>query len=90
MTDYEIEKLTYYVSLELKHIRKRKKILQDDIAFELNVTPQYIGRIENGYKKKLSLYMFIKIADYYGIPFNKVVENAQARMELDNNTFENN
>lgn len=89
MTDYEIEKLTYYVSLELKHIRKEKKILQEEIAFELDVTPQYIGKIENGHKKKLSLFMFIKIADYYEISFNKVIENAQARMMLDDNMFNN-
>lgn len=86
-SDIEIDKLLFYIAQEIKHIRKTKKVTQDDLAFSLGVTPQYVGNIENGKEIKLSLKMYLKIAAYFEISFSKVIENAQIRKQLDENMF---
>lgn len=35
----------------LKHIRKRRGLTQNDLAIKINVTPQVISNIERGYTK---------------------------------------
>ncbi|WP_436867937.1 helix-turn-helix domain-containing protein [Mammaliicoccus sciuri] len=87
--DVEVDKLLFYIAQEVKHIRKTKKVTQDDLAFSLGVTPQYVGNIENGRESKLSLKTYLKIAAYFEIPFVNVIENAQIRMKLDENMFNN-
>lgn len=88
MTDDQIFYLCEYVAKELKNIRLKQHKLLEDVAYDLGVSASYVGSIENGKRTKLSLFMYIKYADNLGVPFEKVVANARAKMYLDSDLFE--
>ncbi|MFF0676807.1 helix-turn-helix domain-containing protein [Staphylococcus xylosus] len=83
MNEFEIKQLMKYISYEFKHIRKARRLILEDVAFEIGVTPSYIGNIENGNREKLSLYMYLVLADYYNIPIEEIIINAKSRKEID-------
>ncbi|MEB7435544.1 helix-turn-helix domain-containing protein [Staphylococcus pasteuri] len=81
--DYEAELLCQYIASELKQLRKMRKILVDDVAFDLGMSNSYVSNIENNHKPKLSLYMYIMLANYYDVPFEDIVKNARMKKEID-------
>lgn len=82
MTDNEIMKLLKLLSDEFKIMRKERKLTLEDVAFDLNVSSTYIGKIENGNLKKLSLFMYIKLANYYDIDIKEVIGKAEYKYDI--------
>lgn len=78
--DYEIDKeaeeICKKISLVFKSIRKEQKLLAEDVSFDLDISSSYFSSIENGNEKKLSLNTYVKLAAYYDIPFDYIVEKA--------------
>lgn len=57
----------------LKHIRKRRGLTQNDLAIKINVTPQVISNIERGYTqsgpiiiKQLAVALACSVGDLVG------------------------
>lgn len=90
MNNYDIDKLIVVISEEFKVIRKKRKLTLEDVAHDFNLTPSYIGKIENGKHLKLSLFMYMKLADYYDVEFIDVLENAQSKYKMHEKYYDNN
>lgn len=82
MTDNEIIKLLKLLSDEFKTLRKERKLTLEDVAFDLKVSSTYIGKIENGNLKKLSLFMYIKLANYYDIDIKEIIGKAEYKYDI--------
>ncbi len=50
----------------LRQLRKEKKLRQDDVAEDLNVSRQTISKYERGVRQP-DYFMLMKIADYYHV-----------------------
>jgi transcriptional regulator with XRE-family HTH domain len=85
MSQTEIQRLYTYICLELKHYRINiSKLKQEEVAFDLDMTPGYLSRIENGKISKLSLYHLLRLSDYYNVAFVDIVQSATEKLRLDN------
>ena len=85
MSQTEIQRLYTYICLELKHYRINiSKLKQEEVAFDLGMTPGYWSRIENGKISKLSLYHLLRLSDYYNVAFVDIVQSATEKLRLDN------
>lgn len=82
MNDSDIFKYMKLVAEEFKKIRKERKLTLEDVAFDLGVSSSYIGKIENGDLKKLSFYMYIKLADYYEVNLKDLIDKAEYKYEV--------
>ena len=58
--------------MELRNLRKQKKITQAQIAEYLNLSPVGYGNYETG-KTEPNVETLIKIADFYGVSVDYVV-----------------
>lgn len=58
--------------MELRNLRKQKKITQAQIAEYLNLSPVGYGNYETG-KTEPNIETLIKIADFYGVSVDYVV-----------------
>lgn len=76
--DNEAERLCKKISLVFKSIRKQQKLLAEDVSFDLDISSSYFSSIENGNEKKLSLNTYVKLAAYYKLPLDDIVEKAFA------------
>lgn len=83
MTDQELEKINRCIAKELRSIRKSQGKTQEQVAYDLGLSGSYLGSIELGKRTKISTLMYLKLADYYGIAFSKVVEVAEAKASID-------
>lgn len=88
MSHTDIEKLYIYICLEFKHYRiDIAKIKQEEVAFDLDITPGYLSRMENGKIPKLSLYHLLRLADYYKVDFVDIVQAATEKFKLDKSIY---
>lgn len=55
----------------LKKLRKKKGLRQEDLAVELEVSRQTIGAIENG-RYNPSILLAFKIARYFGVSIEDI------------------
>lgn len=58
MNKNEAKRLQYYICNEMKFIRKKKKLSQEEVAYALNITPSYLSRIENSKFSNTPLFLF--------------------------------
>lgn len=56
----------------LKEIRKKKKLSQLKVAFDLNISREAISYYENG-KRSPSLEMLITFSDYYNVSVDYLI-----------------
>lgn len=82
MNNNDISKLIVLVSEELKKIRKERKLTLEDVGFDLEVSSSYIGKIENGKLNKLSFFMYLKLADYYGVDIKELIGKAEYKYDV--------
>lgn len=87
MEDEKVIKLLKYISFEMQNIRKSTGRTQEDVGFDLGVSPSYIGKLENGKLGKLSMYMYLKLAEYYKADIKEIIERAEYRMEINEKYF---
>lgn len=83
MNKNEAKRLQYYICNEMKFIRKKKKLSQEEVAYALNITPSYLSRIENSKFSNTPLFLFLQIADFYKVPLEKIITVATKKKEID-------
>lgn len=76
-------KLYKYISNELREIRKSKKYNLTDVSSYLGITPSFLSQIERGNREKISLYYYLKLAEYFDVDIKEIIRNAELRMEID-------
>ena len=62
-----------HVSTQLLKLRKKHRYSQQNIAWALYISQSYYHQIESG-KSTLSLYLLIKLANFYGISIQELLE----------------
>ncbi|WP_145461777.1 helix-turn-helix domain-containing protein [Staphylococcus saprophyticus] len=87
MEDERVKKLLKYISREMKNVRNISERTQEDVGFDLGVSPSYIGKLENGKLEKLSMFMYLKLAEYYDVDIKEVIKKAEYRMEIEEKYF---
>lgn len=70
------------LSEEFKVQRKERELTLENVSFDLNVSSSYIGKIENGNIKKLSLFMYIKLANYYDTNIKEILEKIEYKYDI--------
>ena len=56
----------------LKEVRKLRKLNQQKIAFELNISREALSHYENG-KREPSLALLIKMSDYFNVSIHYLI-----------------
>lgn len=66
------------IGAKIVFYRKLKSMIQEKLADEVGITPQYLSRIENGgYTKCVSLSTLMKIAEKLGITMSELMEGVE-------------
>lgn len=68
------------MQINLKAIREKNRISQNDLAEKVGVSAPYICRVEKG-NQALSLSIAIDIADYFDITFDELVGRTRPKWE---------
>lgn len=57
----------------LKNLRRNKKLSQEEVAAEFNITQNAYSKLENGDRQAdMNLSTAAKIADYFDIPLSRI------------------
>lgn len=56
----------------LKIIRKKLKLNQQKVAFDLNISREALSHYENG-KRQPSLQMLVKMSNYFNVSINYLI-----------------
>ncbi|MDE6426174.1 MAG: helix-turn-helix domain-containing protein [Ruminococcus sp.] len=73
------------MQINLKEIRQKNRISQNDLAEKIGVSAPYICRVEKG-NQTLSLSIAINIADYFNISLDELV--GRKRLKGERNEFD--
>lgn len=84
MNNNYVSKLHKYICLELKTQRNRLELSQEEVAYQLKVSPSHFSRIENAKYSRISLFRILQICEYYKIDFEIIIKKAKSNMLLDN------
>lgn len=68
------EKFYRILGEKIKEIRKNKKFTQEELAWKVGVSPNFIGLIERG-KKKPSIETLIKISEVLETPISTLFDD---------------
>lgn len=68
------EKFYKEIGRKIKELRKKKKITQEELAFKIGKSPNFIGLIERG-KKRPSIETLRKIAEVLDVPIKSFFES---------------
>ena len=60
----------------LKIIRKEKKLNQQKVAIDLNISREALSHYENG-KREPSLDMLIKLSDYFNVSIDFLIKGEE-------------
>ena len=60
----------------LKLIRKQKRLSQQKVAIELNISREALSHYENG-RREPSLAMLIKMSDYFGVSIDFLIRGEE-------------
>ncbi|MBO3081001.1 helix-turn-helix transcriptional regulator [Mammaliicoccus sciuri] len=85
----EMEVIFEYIAKELQFQRKNMGIKQKDVSKDLGMSSGNISKIEGGKANKTSFYLFLRLANYYGIGLNNLITIALERYNKDKNKLEN-
>ncbi len=72
------------MQINLKEIREKNRVSQNDLAEKVGVSAPYICRVEKG-NQALSLSIAIDIADYFDISLDELVGR---RIKAERNEFD--
>ena len=62
--------------MRLKELRKRRRITQQRLAIDLNMSQNTVSRYENG-NREAGYAELIKTADYFGVLINYLIERTE-------------
>ena len=62
----------YEIGKRIKNLRKAKGLTQEQLAEKLNITTDYLGKIETG-KRSCSLDILIEIVLYFNVSLDHLV-----------------
>ncbi|MBG9206874.1 helix-turn-helix transcriptional regulator [Staphylococcus sciuri] len=79
----ELDLMSKYILIELKNQRKIQNLTLKEVASALDISVSNLNRIENGHGLKTSIQYIIKIAAYYGIEIDTLINNAMVKYNLD-------
>lgn len=79
----ELDLMSKYILIELKNQRKIQNLTLKEVASALDISVSNLNRIENGQGLKTSIQYIIKIAAYYGIEIDTLINNAMVKYNLD-------
>ena len=65
--------------LGLKEIRKKKKLNQQKVAFDLFISREALSHYENG-KRNPDLKMLVKLSDYYNVSIDYLIKIGRAHV----------
>lgn len=72
-----------YISKELREVRKSKNLNLTEVSSYLGISPSFLSQIERGNRDMISLYYYLKLAEYFNVDIKEIIKNAQMRMEIE-------
>ncbi len=66
----------YLELLGLKKIRKQKKLNQQKVAMDLNISRESLSYYENG-KRSPDIDMLVKLSDYFGVSIDYLIKGKE-------------
>ena len=64
----------------LKLIRKQKKLNQQKVAMDLNISREALSHYENG-RREPSLAMLVKMSDYFGVSIDYLIRGREFKKD---------
>lgn len=64
----------------LKKIRKEKRLNQQKVAMDLNISREALSYYENG-KREPSLDMLVKMSEYFGVSIHYLITGEEFKKE---------
>lgn len=80
---FEVEEFIRYLGREFRRKRNAQGKTLEQVGFDLDVSPSYIGKIERAELINLSLYMYMRLARYYNIQIDTITHKARLAHEKD-------
>lgn len=84
MNENELDMLNRSIANEFRNLRKSQGKTQYQVACELGINSTYLGSIELAKRSKVSQYMYLKLANYYGVSYSKIIKVAEVKINLNN------
>lgn len=75
--------LAFTIKKNLKHLRKQKHITQREAAQIFGISYSAYGKYENNTPVQPTLEILIRIADYYGVSLDELIDRDHKRTEND-------
>lgn len=72
-SSFKAEKIIKALGLEFRRERHAQGKTLEDVSFDLEVSPSYIGKIERSEAMKLSLYTYLTLAEYYNVNIEEML-----------------
>lgn len=84
MSDKDIDRTYKLLCYEFSNLRKDKKLSQQEVSKQLNISSGYLSKIESGLVTNVSLKLLMKLCDVYNKNFSDVYEIARLKTKLEN------
>lgn len=77
------------IGLKVKNLREQKKISQEDLAFNLEISQSYLSKIENGFIEKIDFILIQKIILFFQIDLQYFLKEKNNDSTKKNISYEN-
>lgn len=88
LNEKELFDFIIILSNEFRLIRKQRKLTLEDVSFDFDISASYLGKIENGRLKKMSIFMYAKLASYYDVKLSDIIDTAERKYEANKIFFD--
>ncbi len=68
------------VGIKIKKLRENRRLSQEDLAYQLEISQTKLSNIENGKTKKVGVKMLNKVCAYFDVNFDYFIENKQTNI----------
>lgn len=65
------------VGIKIKKLRENRRLSQEELAYQLDISQTKLSNIENGTTKAVDFEMLNKVCAFFGVDFEYFLENKQ-------------
>ena len=73
------------IGLKIKKLRENRRLSQEELAHQLNISQTKLSNIENGKTKKVGVKMLSKICDLLGVNIDYFLDKKESSTSYKNN-----
>ncbi len=73
------------VGIKIKKLRENRRLSQEELAYQLEISQTKLSNIENGVTKKVGVKMLNNVCDIFGVNFDYFLDKKQVATANKNN-----